>query len=123
MNKKIMTSIKLQKLLHFKMQQQIIGDGYGMRGKSKWIIEAIENFLQLPDYPLLVDIANEMEQLTEIVSIRLSEGLMDQLDQAVIKVRRQYPAMEGVKSNLIRASIIQRLIRVSTSVTEHDVTH
>ena len=123
MNKKIMTSIKLQKLLHFKMQQQIIGDGYGMRGKSKWIIEAIENFLQLPDYPLLVDIANEMEQLTEIVSIRLSEGLMNQLDQAVIKVRRQYPAMEGVKSNLIRASIIQRLIRVSTSVTEHDVTH
>ncbi len=119
MNTKVMTSIKLQKLLHHKMQQQIIGDGYGMRGKSKWIIEAIEQFLQLPDYPSLVDIAGEMEQLSEIVSIRLSEDLMAKLDQAIIKVRRQYPAMEGVKSNLIRASIMQRLIRISTSVTEY----
>src|SRR5947209_223770 len=110
MNKKLMTSIKLQKVLHYKMQQRIISDGYGMRGKSKWIIEAIENFLQLPDYPSLVDIADEMEQLTEIVSIRITDDLMIKLDQAIIKVRRQYPAMEGVKSNLIRASIIQRLI-------------
>ncbi|MEO8400910.1 MAG: hypothetical protein ABI597_03800 [Gammaproteobacteria bacterium] len=119
MNKKIMTSIKLQKLLHFKMQQRIIGDGYGMRGKSKWIIEAIESFLQLADYPSLVDIADEMEQLTEIVSIRLSDELMSQLDHAIIKVRRQFPAMEGVKSNLIRASIMQRLIRASASVPEY----
>lgn len=118
MIKKMMTSIKLQKVLHHKMQQQIIGDGYGMRGKSKWIIEAIENFLQLPDYPDLVDIAGDMEQLSEIVSIRLPDNLMSKLDKAVIDVRREYPAMEGVKSNLIRASIMQRLIRASTSVTE-----
>jgi hypothetical protein len=119
MIKKMMTSIKLQRLLHFKMLQRIISDGYGMRGKSKWIIEAVESFLQLPDYPSLVDIADEMEQLTEIVSIRLTEDLMNKLDQAIICVRRQYPAMEGVKSNLIRASIMQRLIRVSTSVPEY----
>lgn len=118
MIKKMMTSIKLQKVLHHKMQQQIIGDGYGMRGKSKWIIEAIENFLQLPDYPALTDIADDMEQLSEIVSIRLPDDLMAQLDKAVIAVRRHYPAMEGVKSNLIRASIMQRLIRATTSVTE-----
>lgn len=119
-----MTSIKLQKLLHFKMQQRIIDEGYGMRGKSKWIIEAIERFLHLPDYPSLVDIANEMEQLTEIVSIRLSEDLMNQLEHAIVSVRRQYPAMEGVKSNLIRASIMQRLIRASsTSVAEYSITY
>lgn len=119
MTKKLMTSIKLQKLLHYKMQQRIIGDGYGMRGKSKWIIEAIESFLQIPDYPSLVDIADEMEQLSEVVCIRVSEGLTTKLDQAIINVRRQYPAMEGVKSNLIRASIMQRLIRISTSVPEY----
>jgi len=113
-----MTSIKLQKMLHFKLLQLIISDGYGMRGKSKWIIEAIEDFLRLPDYPSLTDIADEMEQLTDMISIRMSEDLMTQLDQAIIKVRRQYPAMEGVRSNLIRASIMQRLIRASTSVTE-----
>ncbi len=114
-----MTSIKVQKLLHYKMQQRIISDGYGMRGKSKWIMEAIEDFLQLPDYPSLTDIAVEMEQLTEMVSIRLSDELTNKLDQAIISVRRHYPAMEGVKSNLIRASIMQRLIRATTSVTEY----
>jgi hypothetical protein len=118
MNKKVMTSIKLQNRLHYKMQQRVISDGYGMRGKSRWIIEAIENFLQLPDYPSLVDIAGDMDQLSDIISIRLSEELMLKLDHAIIQVRRDYPAMEGVKSNLIRASIMQRLIRSTTSVTE-----
>lgn len=114
----MMTSIKLQKLLHFKMQQRVICDGYGMRGKSKWIVEAIESFLQLSDFPTLTDIADDMDHLSEVISIRITDDLMDKLDQAIIKVRRQYPAMEGVKSNLIRASIMQRLIREATSVTE-----
>ncbi|MDA8561708.1 hypothetical protein N9L02_01175 [Gammaproteobacteria bacterium] len=114
----MMTTVKLQKKLNFKMLQRIISDGYGMRGKSKWIIEAIELFLALDDYPSLVDIAVDMDQLTEVVSIRIPNLLLDKLDLAIIKVRRFYPAMEGVKSNLIRASIMQRLIREPTSVTE-----
>jgi metal-responsive CopG/Arc/MetJ family transcriptional regulator len=118
MIKKMMTSIKLQKLLHFKMQQRVISDGYGMRGKSKWIVEAIESFLQLSDFPTLTDIADDMDHLSEVMSVRLPDDLMYKLDDAIIEVRRHYPAMEGVKSNLIRASIMQRLIREATSVTE-----
>lgn len=114
----MMTSIKVQKKLHYTMQQRIISDGYGMRGKSRWIIEAIESFLDLPDYPSLADIADDMDQLTEVISIRLPECLMSKMDRAIIEVRRHYPVMEGVKSNLIRASIMQRLIRQPTSVTE-----
>jgi metal-responsive CopG/Arc/MetJ family transcriptional regulator len=116
--KAMMTSIKLQKKLHFTMQQRIINDGYGMRGKSKWIIEAIESLLRIDDYPALADIAGDMDQLTEVISIRLPDDLMAKMDKAIIEVRRHYPAMEGVKSNLIRASIMQRLIREATSVTE-----
>jgi hypothetical protein len=118
MDRKIMTSVKLQKQLHYKVQQRVISDGYGMRGKSRWIIEAIEDLLQLSDYPTLADIADDMDQLSEMITIRLSEDLMTKLDRAIIQVRKHYPAMEGVKSNLIRASIIQRLIRCTASVTE-----
>jgi hypothetical protein len=118
MQKKVMTSLKLQKNLHRRLQQRIIEDGYGMRGKSKWIIESIEALLTLSDYPTLVDIADDMDHLSDMVSIRLPEGLMLRLEQAVVHVRKQYPTIEGVKSNLIRASIIQRLLRQSTSVTE-----
>lgn len=113
-----MTSLKLQKKLHYRLQQRIIEDGYGMRGKSQWITEAIEFFLQLADFPTLVDIADELDQLSDIVSIRLPEELMLRIEQAIVQVRKQYPIIEGVKSNLIRASIIQRLLRGSTSVTE-----
>lgn len=115
---KVMTSIKIQKNLHYRLQKRIIEDGYGMRGKSKWIIESIESFLTLTDYPSLVDIAEDMDQLTEMVSIRVPESLMLRMEKAVIHIRKQYPMLEGVKSNLIRASIIQRLLRETTSVTE-----
>lgn len=116
--RKLMTSIKLQKKLHRRLQQRIIEDGYGMRGKSKWIIESIESFLQLTDYPTLVDIAEDMDHLSDMVSIRVPEDLMLRIEKAIIRVRKQYPTLEGVKSNLIRASIMQRLLRQSTTVTE-----
>ena len=106
-----MTSIKLQKNLHRQLQQRIIEDGYGMRGKSKWIIEAVESLLQLRDYPSLVEIAEDMDQLSDMVSIRLPENLMLKIEKAIVHIRKQYPMIEGVKSNLIRASIIQRLLR------------
>lgn len=118
MDRKVMTSIKLQKNLHRRLQQQIIEDGYGMRGKSKWIIESIESLLSLADYPDLVEIAEDMDQLNDMVSIRMPEGLMLRIEQAIVQVRKQYPTIEGVKSNLIRASIMQRLLRQATSVTE-----
>lgn len=117
-SEKVMTSIKLQKNLHRRLQQRIIEDGYGMRGKSKWIIESIESLLQLSDYPTLVEIAEDMDQLSDMVSIRVPEDLMLRIEQAIIHVRKQFPTIEGVKSNLIRASIIQRLLRQPTSVTE-----
>lgn len=116
--KKVMTSIKLQKNLHRRLQARIIEDGYGMRGKSKWIIESIEALLQITDFPTLVDIADDMDQLSDIVSIRIPEGLMLRIEKAIIQVRKQYPTIEGVKSNLIRASIVQRLLRESATVTE-----
>jgi len=89
-----------------------------MRGKSKWIIESVESLLRLADFPTLVDIAEDMNQLTEIVSIRLPEELMLKIERAVVQVRKQYPSIEGVKSNLIRASIVQRLLREPATVTE-----
>lgn len=115
---KVMTSIKLQKILHRRLQERIIADGYGMRGKSKWIIESIESLLAFDDYPTLVDIAEDMDHLSDIVSIRIPDELMRRIEAAIVHVRKQYPTLEGVKSNLIRASIIQRLLRQSTSVTE-----
>lgn len=117
MQRKVMTSIKLQKKLHRTLEQRVIEDGYGMRGKSKWIMEAVEAFLKLEDYPTLVEIAEDMDHLSDMVSIRMPEDLMLRVEQAIVHIRKQFPIIEGVKSNLIRASIIQRLLREPTTVT------
>jgi metal-responsive CopG/Arc/MetJ family transcriptional regulator len=118
MNKKWMTSIKLQKNLHRKLQQRIIEEGYGIRGKSKWIIESIQSLFEFDDYATLVDIAKDMDHCDDIISIRFPEDLVMKIEKAIIHVRKQYPSIEGVKSNLIRASILQRLLRQPASVTE-----
>jgi hypothetical protein len=111
MVKTVTTSVKVSKQVSYKVLQKVIGDGYGMRGKSKWIVEAIEWFLTLPNYRELTEIAGDMEELTETFSLRLPETVMIKIDNALIDVRELYPALEGVRSNIIRSSIVQRLIR------------
>jgi hypothetical protein len=111
------TSVKIQKQFHQLMLEHIIKDGYGMRGKSKWIIEAIQNFIEIPGFVDFVDIADEASTLDEIISLRIPSGTNIKLENALIEVRKKFPTMEAVKSKLVRASITQRLLR-GTSVTE-----
>ena len=51
-----------------------------------------------------------MEKLNDILTIRLSMEILHKIDEAVVLVRKEYPLMEGVKSRIIRASIMQRLL-------------
>lgn len=111
MKKTITGTAKLPKEIHQRVMEQVISDRYGMRGKSKWINEAMNSFFLLPNYPELVDLAEDMEVMTDVISIRIPEDLYKMLENAVIQVRKNYPGMEGVKSKIIRASLIQRLIR------------
>lgn len=113
MSKSTVTSIKINKQAHQELIKKVVDDGYGLRGKSKWIAEAITNFLSLQDYVEFVDLANDVEGMNEVTSFRLSEEITRKLDDAVVGVRMQFPAMEGVRSKIIRASILQRLIRGS----------
>lgn len=119
---KIITSIKISKRIHQQVMQCVISQGYGMRGKNRWIVEAMDDFLKMPitSYAEFTDHACEMSDLNEVITLRLSETLMNAVEKAVINVRHYYPSMEGVKSNIIRASIIQRLLRKRLSVTENE---
>lgn len=106
-------SVKIPKQIHEKLVERVIGDRYGMRGKSKWIIEAINDFLELDYFPELVDLADEMNELTHMESFRLPQELCNRINDSIIVVRKDFPELEGVKSKIIRASIMQRLIRKS----------
>lgn len=109
--KTLSSSIKISENLDKQLSLQVIKDGYGMRGKNKWIKAAIEEFLSLDDFVDMVDLASDMDGLNKAVSLRLEETLMAKIDAAILKVRKVNPMMEGVQSHLIRASILQKIIR------------
>lgn len=111
MTAKIKTTVRLPQKTRQEMIHSIINSGYGLRGKSRWICEAIHQLLSINNYHELVDIGNELEGLYEVESIYITSELKEALDHALIAVRKSYPAMEGVQSSIIRTSIIQRMLR------------
>lgn len=104
-------SVKLPENIHQEMCERIVKDKYGMRGKSLWINEAISEFIKIKGFPEFVDLAKDVTNLSHPVSFRITEELENKLNNAVILARREYPDLDAAKSNIIRASIVQRLIR------------
>lgn len=110
-SKKLKLSIALPNKLKEEFKIRVIQDGYGMRGKSKWVNEAIEEFLKIENFENFVFLAEEQENLNDKEIIFANESLEEQINKGVIEVRKIYPLMEGVKSKILRAAIIQRLLR------------
>lgn len=98
---------KLQKDL----RENVIKNGYGLRGKSKWVSEAIEMLLTIQNYPELVNYGNEMQKFDKVETVVIDYPLQIKLDEAVISIRKQFPLLEGVKSRIIRTAILQRILR------------
>lgn len=93
------------------LKEKVIKDGYGMRGKSRWISEAVERLLDIRDYPELVNISDEMHGFEKTETVVINYALKIKLDDAILQIRKDYPILEGVKSRILRTSIMQRLLR------------
>ena len=112
-NDKIVTSIRLSTGLQKKMLSKLVEQDYGMRGRSLWIDEGILSFLDTAGYEDLVkwDLSAEIHDVTKAISLTMLKTTMIRLDNAIIEVRKVFPELEGVKSGIIRASIIQRILK------------
>lgn len=105
------SSFKILATLNQKLDERVVADGYGMRGKSRWVREAIENLLANPDCGELVSLSDEAVGKTNSISVRLPQELFLEMEKEVIDIRRNHPEIEGIKSKIVRTAIIQRLIR------------
>ena len=92
------------------IRERMYQERYSLREKSKWLSEAIEDFLQLKEYHALVEMAELVEQLAKPETIYISLELEEKLNIAMIAIRKKYPMLEGVKSLIVRASIVRRLV-------------
>lgn len=110
--KKISVSFRTSSKIVQIMLERVVADGYGLKGKSRWVTDAVERFLKMPSYWDLVDIASTQEDLDKAVTCIIPVTVSEKLEKALIEVRQHFPSMEGVKSNILRASITQRVLQV-----------
>lgn len=113
------TTIRIPLPLEKKLLSAVVDSNYGMRGKSRWVEEAILNLLNTEGYSDHVnwDLTSENREKTKIMSLSFDKNTMDKLDSAVVEVRKYYPKLEGVKSRIIRAAIMQRVLNPFRSET------
>ncbi len=109
--KKVSGSFRINENTEKEMFSCLVNEGYGLKGKSKWIVDSVESFLKMPEYWDLVDIASEQGDLNRPVMCVVPESLNKKIENSIDEVRAHFPRLEGVKSNIFRAAIMQRLIR------------
>lgn len=116
----MLESIKLKKekitfvvssLLQKEMQEKIIAEGYGLKGKSRWVAEAITQLLQNPNFAEFVSLNKQMSGLEKSESVVLDNALTKKLEEAILHVRKIFPTLDGLQSCIIRTAIIQRCLR------------
>ena len=113
MAKKNRVTVRLPQQLEKELMHRVIVDDYGMKGKSRWVGEAVQLFMALEDFEDYVEYAVDLvdTKTNKLQSFYLEEELVIGLKDAVIRARIKYPDLEGVRSLIIRSSIIQRLFR------------
>ena len=107
---KVKITFVLPAALQQDMKEKMIRDGYDLKGKSRWVAEAIESLLRMKSFPELVKLNDEMSGFGKVESILIPKELKIRLDQAILTVRETYLMLEGVQSRLMRTAIVQRLI-------------
>ena len=112
-------SFKIPASLELEMNKKVIADGYGMKGKSRWISDMLIKFLNCQDESFILECigySEELERLEKTVSFRLSALAEESLSRWVVKARVNMPMLEGVKSKIIRTSIIHGLLGSTDSI-------
>lgn len=105
-------TVRFPKRLKTAMLTALVNSGYGLRGKSKWLAEAIHLFLKQAHFAELAEqgmVINQAE-LTEIEAFYLDFVTIQKIKSATIDIRKQYPLFEGVQSALVRSAVIYRLM-------------
>lgn len=108
--KKKRLSVILPENVVKEIHARMFAESYSLREKSKWISEAIDEFIQLKEYQSLVEMAELVDGSGKQEIVYITPDTEEKIEEAIIKVRKQYPTLEGVKSLIVRASVIRRLV-------------
>jgi predicted transcriptional regulator len=90
---------------------KLVGDGYGLRDKSRWICDAINHFLANEEWVDLVS-TDTSDMKMKNVTLVLDSDTSQNLSEACREARRQLIDLDGPQSAIIRLAISYGLTRV-----------
>ena len=109
--KKVRLSYFVPEAILVDVRENMISQGYDLKGKSKWVSEAVHSLLETTNFSELVNINDQMQGFEKLDSITVAPELKAKLDNAIVEIRRNFPLIEGVQSKILRTAIVQRLLR------------
>ncbi len=89
--------------------QAVTDDGYGGKGKSRWVREALTQLFEHDPDLMNVGVGDDLEVNDAEDAFFLSMENELAIDAAVEVIRSQYPRAEGIQSAIIRAAVRYRL--------------
>ena len=91
------------------LHQAVVEDGYGGKGKSRWVREALAQLFEHDPDLANVGVGDDLEtnDAEDAFFVCLDDGAA--IDAAVEVIRSQYPRAEGVQSAIMRAAVRYRL--------------
>lgn len=102
-------TVKLPSVLKSSLPSRILADGYNMRQKSKWIVEAINSLLAKEGW--------EGALLSELVVKPDTQDVFSVPNELVLKINHEAhrvalsnPSLNANQSTIIRAAINRRLL-------------
>ena len=110
-HKTIRTPVRLPKRLRDELDASVISEGYGFKGRSLWVEDAIKKLLSLETFYDLVALDEDLIVSFVPDSFTLTETVRNNLEEAIVLVRKHHPRMDTVLSAIIRTAIMQKLIR------------
>ena len=90
--------------------KDVIDKGYGVRGSSQWMREAISDFLQDENFFLYV-VEDKFKNFDEQINFSIDQKLLDVVENARLKVRSHDPLCEAINSKIYRIAALYRIIR------------
>lgn len=102
-------SVKLDSDLKRTLPSKILSDGYNMRQKSLWVVEAIESLLSRDGWEgvLLSEIVVKPDA-QDVFSI--PNELMIVMNREIARVNMANPSLKPNQSTIVRAAINRRLL-------------
>ena len=106
--KSLRTRYTLPSKLLMELQMRVVSDGYGLRGKSKWVCEAVIDLFTdnswLDQFDADMQTGNDTSDI-----VTLTREAKDAMEHHLPDIAREFPWHESPQSSIIRTAIIRRM--------------